>query len=208
MRVSCGTAATGTLVSTCGSLGQADGQFGFMTGLDPGTQQLSGARAIVPSFNHATFSVGLLLNVLTLCGLFLAICRSSPLAAISATIVLTPAFLRTAACAELWRLHGGIPLGARIHAFVSSLMLVTTACLAGMAAALAVCSLFGLAALVFEMAMTEGSPIFTDAVLLGASGGMVFGMAAGIAACTAVISRWWWIGMPMPASRRTAPGLG
>lgn len=147
---------------------------------------------------HGTFSLSLLFQAVTGCGVFIALFQWSPLVAVLATAVVTPAFVRTAVCAEAWRPAGGLPWWLRINCFLSGVVLVLAAATAGLLAVLGVSLCFGLIAVLFEIAVSE-QPFGTfDVAVLGASGGLVFGLGAGLIMVALVMSRGWLVGMPLP----------
>lgn len=143
-----------------------------------------------------TFSLAMLFWVLTLVGLFLSLFQLSPLSAVFATLVLAPTLIRTVICVQAWDGLGMLRESQRAKIFLTSLAIVCGMLLVALVTALAVCLLFGLFAIVFEYSVSGRFRPSTDVFFLGATGGMIFGMGAGLVAATGVISRLWGIGMP------------
>jgi hypothetical protein len=147
---------------------------------------------------QGTYSLSLLFQLVTGCGIFFSVFQWFPLLAVLVTAVVTPALVRTAVCAQVWQAAGGLPWWLRINCFLSGIVLVLAAATAGMIAVLGISIGFGLAAVLFEIAV-DGHPFGTfDVALLGASGGLIFGLGAGLIVVAQVMSSGWLMGMPLP----------
>lgn len=164
--------------------------------LDNPERSWSGRRV---QAGQGTYSLALLFQMVTGCGIFIGVFQWSPLLAVLVTAVLTPALVRTAVCAQAWQAAGGLPWWLRINCFLSGVVLVLAAATAGLVAVLGVSIGFGLAAVLFEVAVVGGHPFRTfDVAVLGASGGLIFGLGAGLIVVALAMSRGWLMGMPLP----------
>ncbi len=153
-----------------------------------------------------TFSLSMLFQTVTACGVFFAISRVSPAAAIVLTLIVTPAIIRAALCAQQWRsaLQSELTVGHRLQLFLVSLGFVMLISLAGTTVAMVVCTFFGIAAMAFEVAIGGYTTLSYDVFFLGATGGMLFGLGTGILAGMAIANQYWATGMP-EEKRGSAP---
>ena len=145
-----------------------------------------------------------LFQIVTACGIFFAILRVSPVAAVVATIVIAPALIRTGVAAELYRKKSlGFDWRRRLVVFAQSLWLVGLTSLFAFAVFLLVCCVFGIMGLVFGFMMSYGD-LSLDAAVVGAAGGMIWGIGG---ALLAIIWSIWTTWAPVVATDDLATGL-
>ena len=141
--------------------------------------------------NGGAFSLLMLFQIMTACGLFCACLRYSPVAAIVATILIAPAVIRTGLLSELYRRRER-PFGylVRLQCFIGSLGIVLLTAFFFVLIFLLVSMLFGLAGMVFSAAV-GASELNSDAAIVGTASGMIWGFAAALLATGYVILRTW-----------------
>jgi|GEM_PF-4469377 len=144
-----------------------------------------------------TFSLALLFQAVTACGLFFALFQFWPVTAILLTAVLTPCIIRTILCVRASQPQPGIGLADRVRFFLSSLLIVVVTVFTSMVTVAIICTLFGMTAIAFEMSIDGQFRFSPDVFFLGATGGVIFGMGGGLVAATALVSRIWTWGMPV-----------
>jgi len=141
--------------------------------------------------SRSSLTLAGLFQILTGCGIFFAVMRVSPLAAIVGTLLVVPAVIRTAIAADLHRQHGfEFDWRLRMWTFGHSLGMVLLTGGFGAAVFLIVCCIFGLLGLAFGFMMSYGD-LSLDAAVVGAAGGMIWGMAGGMLAVFYSVIRTW-----------------
>ncbi len=129
-----------------------------------------------------TISLRCLFQIVTGCAVFFAILRVSPVVAIVATLVITPAIIRTGLAADKYQTED-LPFGwiCRVTVFVQSLGVVVMTVLFSGSVFLLVSLMFGVLGMLFGSAVSRGDFSF-DVAIVGTAGGMIWGMAAAILA--------------------------
>ncbi len=154
-------------------------------------QNVTMSSSVEQTKSTSTFSLRLLFQVVTVSAVFLGLFRLMPELAVGVGLVLSPAIVRTAWIAEQKRRQGiEFTLRLRLHALLTSLMIVVVALIAGLLAFAGVSMLFGLMALLFGTT-TGFHDLGFDTAVIGTIGGMVWGMAASMIAATAVFVFYW-----------------
>lgn len=147
-------------------------------------------RVGMPSSGSATVTLTTMFQILTACCIFFAVLRASPLLAIVGTLIATPAIIRTAVAAELYRRHGiKFYWTNRVRCFLEStgLTVVTVALSATVFALTSL--LFGLICMAASFVL--GTPeLANEIALVGTVGGMVWGAAGGILAFGFCVRHW------------------
>lgn len=143
-----------------------------------------------------TFSLSLLFQAVTACGLFFALFQFQPLTTILLTLLLTPCIIRTILCVRFTRHLPEFRSIDRVRYFLSSFLVVLVTVLTGIVTTGLICTMFGATAIAFELSIDGHSNFAADVFFLGATGGFIFGMGGGLIAATAVVSRIWFWGMP------------
>ncbi len=149
-------------------------------------------------FTHSARRIGgnsitllILFQVLTVCCVFFAVLRISPTIALVATILLAPAFIRTAWIAEMHRQQQlAFSCRNRCLCFAASIGIVLVAASCGLVAFTLISMIFGFFGLMFGVAVSD-SDFYLESAVLGTIGGMIWGMAGGfLAICFATCKLW------------------
>lgn len=130
----------------------------------------------------STISLRCLFQIVTGCGVFLAILRISPMIAVVGTILIAPAIIRTGMASERYQAEE-LAFGwkRRILVFAESLGIVIMTGLFAGSVFLVVSFLFGLLGMLFGSAVSDGELSF-DVAVVGTAGGMIWGMAGALLA--------------------------
>ena len=131
--------------------------------------------------NATAISLRCLFQIVTACCVFFACLRVSPTFTLIGTVILAPAIIRTAWASHLFRLNGRVFCwSTRIQYFIGSLGIVlTTIALGGIVFAL-ICLAFGVMGLLFGMMVSANASF--ESALVGAVGGMIWGIAGALLA--------------------------
>ena len=149
---------------------------------ETGTIESRSPRPVAALAGNATISLRCLLQIVTGCGIFFAVLRFSPMAAIVGTIIIAPAIIRTGLASERYR-NENQPFGLnrRLVVFAESLGVVLLTGLFAGSVFLIVSCLFGLLGMLFGSAVSDGDLSF-DVAIVGTAGGMIWGMAGALLA--------------------------
>jgi len=139
----------------------------------------------------SAISLAYLFHIVTACALFFAFYRLSPLLALSLTVIIAPAIIRTHVASELYaKQRVPFPLQTRVKQFVGSIGVVLLTYALAFMAFITVSMMFGLFAVLLGSAMGMHE-LRVDSAVLGTAGGMVWGIAAAIlATCFAAVKTW------------------
>ena len=130
----------------------------------------------------STISLRCLFQIVTGCGIFLAVLRFSPMIAGLGTIMIAPAIIRTGMASERYQSEKlSFGLKRRILVFAESLGVVIMTGLFAGSVFLLVSFLFGLLGMLFGSAVSNGDLSF-DVAVVGTAGGMIWGMAGALLA--------------------------
>ncbi len=161
-------------------------------------ERIANARPWPYRPSRSSLTLAGLFQILTGCGVFFAVMRFSPLIAILGTIVVVPAVIRTAIAADLHRQNGfEFDWRLRLSTFAHSLGMVFLTGGFGAAVFLIVCCVFGFLGLAFGFMMSYGD-LSLDAAVVGAAGGMIWGMAGALLAVFYSVLKTW---MPTISNR-------
>jgi hypothetical protein len=159
-----------------------------------------------PVRNPSTFTLRLLMQVVTGTAVFLGIYRLYPMAAIVACAIIAPAIVRTAWMSEQKsQLGEPFSFADRTHCLLQSLLIVIMAGVAGLLAFAAVSMAFGILAVLFGSSSGLEDMAF-DAAVLGTIGGMTWGMAAFLLVSFGIMAYSWKWPLRASAPKDSQPG--
>ena len=141
--------------------------------------------------NPFAISVLALFQITTACCIFFACLKISPLLAIGLTIFITPAIIRTKVISELHRrskLEFGI--GTRLRFFFSSMGIMLLIGTTAASVFTMTCAFFAAMGMLLN-AVGGSYNLSLDAAVVGASGGMILGIAAAILVVVYVAVKTW-----------------
>ncbi len=132
-----------------------------------------------------------LFQVVTCCCVFFAVLRFSPSLALTLTIVVAPALIRTAFVSEIMRRDGqSFTFQSRFRVFLSSVGLVLMTIGFAVVAFVLVSLVFGLLGMLFGFAISSTDYI-VEAGIIGTVGGMIWGLAGAVFAVFFAMCKYW-----------------
>jgi len=141
-------------------------------------------------YNHATLSLRSLFVILSTTCVFFAVLNLSAVAALLMTVFIVPAMIRTAWASDLHRRESKL-FGWRqlTRYFCESVAVIVATLTFGGTVFVLICLAFGLLGLLFGMMVAFD--LCLDAAVMGATGGIIWGMAGGMMAIGYSVLKIW-----------------
>ena len=150
------------------------------------------SERLLSSPRKQNFSLGFLLGLVTGVSAFFGLFAVSPIAAIVAVALLTPAMIRTGSVEHAWAFEQHhLNWSGRAMLFLHSVVFMLNS--AGLATLAFCITCLISSAMGFAFGLVFGSPMSkaSELALLGAAGGVVWGIAAGLVAIGWYWNRYW-----------------